>query len=291
MIKNIQSKTLLTTYKEGIDEYFGIRYSMNLYRGCQFGCIYCDSRSACYGIENFSDILIKENALELLDKELRSKRRKGTIGTGSMNDPYMPIEKKMELTRGALKLIKKYHFPVHVITKGDLVVRDIDLLKDIGIVYSAVSFTITASDDALAKQIEPHAPSSSKRFEAIKKLSDNEIYTGVVLTPVLPFITDSNENIEEIVVRSKEVGAQYILCWFGMTIREGQREYFYDELDKRFHGLREKYIKRYRNNYACAAPSADEMQKKFTRLCEKVGMSTRMKFYKESKPEQISLFS
>ena len=291
MIKNIKAKTLLSSKKEGIDDYFGIRYTMNLYRGCQFGCIYCDSRSTCYGIENFSDVLVKENALDLLEKELRSKRSKGTIGTGSMNDPYMPIEKKMELTRGALKLIEKYRFPLHVITKGDLVVRDTDLLKEISKVYAAVSFTITASDDKLAKQIEPHAPASAKRFEAIKKLSDEGIYTGIVLTPILPFITDTKENIKEIVVKAKEAGAGYILCWFGMTIREGQREYFYNELDKRFPGLKEKYIKRYRNNYSCPVPSNDELYKIFNDLCQKVKIETRMKFYKYSKPEQISLFN
>ena len=291
MIKNIKAKTLLSSKKEGIDDYFGIRYTMNLYRGCQFGCIYCDSRSACYGIENFSDVLIKENALELLEKELRSKRKKGTIGTGSMNDPYMPVEKKTELTRGALKLIKKYRFPLHVITKGGLVVRDTDLLKEISKVYAAVSFTITASDDKLAKQIEPHAPSSSKRFEAIKKLSGEGIYTGIVLTPILPFITDTKENIEEIVVKAKEAGAGYILCWFGMTIREGQREYFYNELDKRFPGLKESYIKRYRYNYSCPVPLHDELYKMFNNLCRKGNIETRMKFYKDSKPEQISLFN
>jgi DNA repair photolyase len=290
MIKNIKAKTLLSSIKEGIDEYFGIRYSMNLYRGCQFGCIYCDSRSTCYGIENFSDILIKENALELLEKELRSKRKKGTIGTGSMNDPYMPVEKKMELTRGALKLMRKYRFPVHIITKGDLVVRDVDLLKEISKIYAAVSFTITASDDNLAKQIEPHAPSSSSRFEAIKKLSSEGIYTGVVLTPILPFITDTKENIEEIIVRAKESGAQYILCWMGMTMREGQREYFYNELDKRFPGLKEKYIKRYRSNYSCPVPAHYELNETFMEVCRKEKMETKMKFFKDSKPEQISLF-
>jgi DNA repair photolyase len=287
MIRNIQAKTLLSSKKEGID---GIRYTMNLYRGCQFGCIYCDSRSTCYGIENFSDILIKENALELLDKELHSKRHKGTIGTGSMNDPYMHIEKKMELTRGAMKLIKKFKFPIHIITKGDLVVRDIDLLKEISKVYAAVSFSITAADDALAKQIEPHAPSPAKRFAAMKKLSNNGIYTGVVLTPVLPFITDTNENIEEIVLKSKQAGAQYILCWLGMTIREGQREYFYNELDNRFPGLKEKYLKRYRNNYSCSVPDINNMQKRFTELCLRENIPTRMKFFKETKTEQISLF-
>jgi DNA repair photolyase len=291
MIKNIKAKTLLSSKKEGLDDYFGIRYTMNLYRGCQFGCIYCDSRSTCYGIENFSDVLVKENALELLEKELRSKRRKGTIGTGSMNDPYMPIEKKRELTRGALKLIKKYRFPLHVITKGDLVVRDIGLLKEISKVYAAVSFTITASDDKLAKQIEPHAPSSTKRFDAIKKLSDEGIYTGIVLTPILPFITDTEENIEEIVLKAKEAGAGYILCWFGMTMREGQREYFYSELDKRFPGLKGKYIRRYRNNYSCAVPSHDELYRMFNDLCRIEKIQTRMKFYKECKSEQISLFS
>jgi DNA repair photolyase len=291
MIKNIKAKTLLSSKKDGIDEYFGIRFTMNLYRGCQFGCIYCDSRSTVYGIENFSDMLIKENALELLEKELRSKRRKGTIGTGSMNDPYMPVEKKMELTRGALKLIKKFRFPVHIITKGDLVIRDIDLLKEIGKVYSAVSFTITASDDALAKQIEPQAPSTAKRFNAIKSLSDEGIYTGIVLTPILPFITDTKENIEEIVVKAKESGAQYILCWMGMTMREGQREYFYNELDKRFPGLKEKYIKRYRNNYSCPVPAHNELNKTFIEVCRREKMETRMKFFKESKSEQISLFS
>jgi len=291
MIKYIKAKTLLSSKKEGIDDYFGIRYTMNLYRGCQFGCIYCDSRSTCYGIENFSDVLVKENALELLEKELRSKRRKGTIGTGSMNDPYMPIEKKTELTRGALKLIKKYRFPLHVITKGDLVVRDTDLLKGISKVYAAVSFTITASDDKLAKQIETHAPASAKRFEAIRKLSDEGIYTGIVLTPVLPFITDTKENIEEVVVKAKEAGAGYILCWFGMTLRKGQREYFYSELDKRFPGLKEKYIRRYRYNYSCPVASHDELYKMFNDLCRKVKIETRMKFYKYSKPEQISLFN
>ena len=203
MIKKIKAKSLISTHKEGIDDYFGIRYTMNLYRGCQYGCIYCDSRSTCYGIENFSDILIKENALELLERELRSKRKKGTVGTGSMNDPYMPIEKKMQLTRGALALIKKYRFGIHVITKSDMVVRDIDLLQEISKVYAAVSLTITAADDKLSDQIEPRAPVSSKRFDALKKLSAEGIYTGIVLTPILPYITDTKENIEEIVVKAK----------------------------------------------------------------------------------------
>ncbi len=290
MIKKIRAKTLLSTNKDGIDGYFGIRYTMNLYRGCQYGCIYCDSRSSCYGIANFSDILIKENALELLEKELRSKRQKGTIGTGSMNDPYMPVEMKMELTRGALKLIKKYRFGVHVITKSDKVVRDIDLLKEIGKVYTAVSLTITAAGDKLAREIEPHAPPSSKRFSAVRSLSDQGIYCGVVLAPVLPFITDTNENIEEIVVKSKEAGAGYVLFWAGMSMRDGQREYFYNELDRRFPGLKEKYRKRYGYSYSCPAPRHAELYQNFLDVCKRVSVETKMDFYKERKIEQGSLF-
>ncbi len=291
MIKKIKAKTILSTYKESANDPFGIRYNMNLYRGCQHQCIYCDSRSTCYGIENFSDILIKENALELLEKELKSKRKKGTVGLGSMNDPYMPVEMKMELTRGALKLIKKYSFGVHVITKSNLIVRDIDLLEKIGKVYAAVSMTITAADDKLAGEIEPAAPLTSKRFEAIKELSDNNIYTGIVLTPVLPFLTDTKENIEEIIIKGKNAGAKYVLCWAGMTMCEGQREYFYNELDKRFPGLQEKYIKRYGNKYSCPAPSHDVLYKTFIDTCKRESIMTKMEFLKEKKAVQESLFS
>jgi len=290
MIKKIKAKTLLSTFKESPDDPFGIRYNMNIYRGCQHQCIYCDSRSTCYGIENFADILIKENALELLEKELKSKRKKGTVGLGSMNDPYMPIEMKMELTRGALKLIKKYSFGVHVITKSNLVVRDIDLLKEIGKVYAAVSLTITTADNKLARKIEPVAPSSSERFEAIKKLADEGICTGIVLTPVLPFITDNKENVEEIIVKGKEAGAKYVLCWAGMTMREGQREYFYNELDKRFPGLKEKYVKRYGNRYSYPVPEHEELYKIFVDKCKKESIKTKMDFYMEMKTEQVSLF-
>jgi DNA repair photolyase len=290
MIKKIKAKSLLSSHKEGIDDYFGIRYTMNLYRGCQYGCIYCDSRSTCYGTENFSDILIKENALELLERELRSKRKKGTVGTGSMNDPYMPVEKKMQLTRGALALIKKYRFGIHIITKSDMVVRDIDLLKEISKVYAAVSLTITASEDELSNQIEPRASVSSKRFDALKKLSGEGIYTGIVLTPILPYITDTKENIEEIVIKAKKAGAQYILGWMGMTMREGQREYFYNELDKRFPGLKGKYINRYGNKYSCPVPKHDELYKTFTEACKHNSIMTKMEFFQEKIPEQTSLF-
>src|SRR5204862_216106 len=158
-------KTILSSIKPGADTWFGLRYNMNLYRGCQHGCIYCDSRSDCYKLGDLSDIRIKENALQLLEKELKGKRERGTIGFGSMNDPYMPIEKETELTHNALKIVNRYRFPVHIITKSNLVTRDIDLLKETGKVYAAISITITTVDDKLSKIIEPGAPTSSQRFE------------------------------------------------------------------------------------------------------------------------------
>ena len=158
MIKEITAKTLLSSAKQP-DPWFGIKYTMNLYRGCQHQCIYCDSRSECYQIEDFDhDVLVKANALDLLRDELPRKRVKGTVGTGSMNDPYMPLEAKLNLTGRALEIIADYRFPVHVITKSDLVVRDADILADIGRVYAAISFTITAADDDLSRRLEPGAP-------------------------------------------------------------------------------------------------------------------------------------
>jgi len=213
MFKEIHSKTILNHVKQP-DTYFGLKYNMNLYRGCQHQCIYCDSRSTCYQIENFADIRIKANAIELLEDVLPRKRVRGTIGTGSMNDPYMPIEAKVNLTSRALEVIARNGFPVHIITKSDLVVRDLETLKEINKAYAAVSFTITTSDDELAKKLEPGAPTTSARLEAIKTLSDAGILTGVTMQPILPFIEDTPENISSIVELAHQNGASYILPWF-----------------------------------------------------------------------------
>lgn len=289
MIKEIEAKTILSTVKNGPDKYFGMSYNMNLYRGCQHGCIYCDSRSSCYGIENFSDILIKKNAVELLHKELKGKRTIGTIGTGSMNDPYMPIEKELGVTRRALETISIYKFPIHIITKGDLITRDIDIIKEIGKTYAAASITITTGDDKLSSIIEPFAPVSSKRFEAIKKLSKEGIYTGIILMPVLPFLTDSLKNIDDIVKRGKDAGAKYIIAWFGMTLREGQREYYFKELDKSFSGLKERYVHNYKGLYSCSVPEHEKLYSAFKELCYKEAIARKMNFY-EKNGVQLSLF-
>ncbi len=290
MTRHIQAKTILSSLKKGSDPYFGIRYNMNLYRGCQHGCIYCDSRSKCYQIADFTDIQVKQNALELLDKELRSKREKGTIGFGSMNDPYMPIEQELMLSRHALELIVRHKYPVHLITKSSLVCRDIDLLKETSKIYTAVSVTITTSNDVLSRQIEPGAPMSSQRFETIKSLSDSGIYCGILLMPVLPYITDNQENIEQMVISAKKSGAKYILAMMGMTLREGQRDYYYGQLDKKFPGLKENYMIRYGHDYSCNVPDHSHLWNLFQTTCKKVGLACSMKFYEPQNPVQQTLF-
>lgn len=290
MPRLIQAKTILASVKEGSDTWFGLRYNTNLYRGCQHGCIYCDSRSDCYKLGELSDIRIKENALQLLEKELKSKRTRGTIGFGSMNDPYMPIEKEVQLTRRALQLVKKYGFPVHIITKSNLVVRDIDILKEIAKQYAAVSITITTADDDLSRQIEPGAPVSSLRFEALKALNDAGIYAGITLMPVLPFITDHFRNLESLVIKASENGVKYIIASMGMTLREGQREYYYDQLDKRFPGLRDKYIQAYGSTYSCNVPDANNLWHKLNALCQSLAIPTKMEFYKPTENQQLKLF-
>lgn len=288
MIKEILAKTILNNVKQP-DTWFGLRYNLNLYRGCQHQCIYCDSRSDCYHIEDFADILIKTNAIEVLKDELPRKRKKGTIGFGSMNDPYMPIEKERELTRKALEVINKNHFPVHILTKSTLVLRDIDILKKMAEHYAAVSFTITTAYDGLCKKLEPGAPVASERFAAMKELSENGIYTGILMMPILPFIEDTKENVEAIVSRAAESGASYIIPWFGMSMRSGQREYFYAKLDKLFPRLRAKYEIRFGEQYQCSVPHAKELSHYFDEISKKYGITKKMNVYEE-KREQEELF-
>lgn len=284
----IQSKTILSRIKD--DSFFGLSYNMNLYRGCQHGCIYCDSRSACYRMDELSKIYAKENAVELLEKELSTKRLKGTIGTGSMNDPYMPVEKKLKLTRSALKVISDYRFPVHIMTKSNLVLRDLDLLLNLQGTYCAVSFTITTADDDLARIIEPHAPAPSLRFKAITELRKAGIYVGITLMPILPYINDTHTNISELVDQAKAADAQYILPYMGVTLREGSRDYYYEQLDKSFPGVKEKYIQNYGNSYGCNSPKANALYTLFYERCKLHQIPTEMQFFKPQKEPQLSLF-
>jgi DNA repair photolyase len=279
MIREIQAKTLLGRVKQP-DDWFGLRYVINLYRGCQHQCIYCDSRSECYRIDDFNhDVLVKANAIDLLRNELPRKRVKGTIGTGSMNDPYMPLEAERRLTRRALEVIAEFHFPVHVITKSDLVLRDLDLLLQVGRVYAAVTFTITAADDELSRKVEPGAPVTSRRLAAMKTLAKNGILTGVTLMPVLPFIEDNRENIVRIVEQVAACGAKYILPAFGMTLRDRQRAYYYDKLDQVFPGLRARYVKAFGERYFAPARNAGLLEKCVHDTCRLHGIPARMPCY------------
>ena len=292
----IKAKTILTKVKYG-NEWYGIDYNMNLYRGCCHNCIYCDSRSDCYHINNFDVVKGKENSLHILEQELITKRKKGVIGIGSMSDTYNPIEKELEQTRGALKLISKYSFGVSIDTKSDLILRDIDLLKEINDKNSViVKFTITTPKDDLAKVIEPNVCVSSKRLQAIKALADNGIFVGIMMNPVLPFITDKEDDIRELVRLAGENGARFIHTYMGMTLRDSQKNYYYDKLDKYFVGVKDKYIKYYGNRYNCLVPNYKRLYKVFTDECYKYGILYNMKdiireYKKENKNnEQISLF-
>lgn len=283
MIREIRAKTILSRVNNG---WFGCRYNMNLYRGCQHQCIYCDSRSECYGIENFNDVLVKINALDLLRDELPRKRVKGTIGTGSMSDPYTPIEREYNLTGRALELIAEHRFGVFMITKSDMVVRDLPTLHAINeTTYAAVGFTITTTNDELAKKLEPGAPLPSARLRAMKELASAGIYTGIMLMPVLPFIEDNWPNIRDIIAKASDCGAQFIIPWFGMTMRDRQREYFYDCLDRLFPGVTQKYQRAYGNRYSCSVPGAADLYAKTSAECDRLGIVTDLSKVKVYVPQ------
>ena len=289
MIREIGAKVLLTQVRSP-DGWFGLKYNMNLYRGCQHQCIYCDSRSECYQIEDFSDILVKANAIDLLWKELASKRTKGTIGTGSMHDPYMPVEERYNLTGQALEVIAQLGFPVHITTKSALVLRDLDTLCAINRVHASVFFSISTTDDDLASKLEPGASSVSERFSAMRILADHGIPTGVAMMPILPLIEDSEENITSIAQRAHACGATFIVPWFGMTLRDRQRTYYYDQLDRLFPGLRDRYERAFGDRYHCQARGAHRLGEAFNALCSQYGIATSARPYAPEPPTQLSLF-
>ncbi|MCK4490327.1 MAG: radical SAM protein [Anaerolineales bacterium] len=293
MITEITAKTILNHVKQP-DPWFGLKYNMNLYRGCQHQCIYCDSRSDCYRIGDFSEIRVKVNALDLLEDVLPRKRMRGTIGFGSMNDPYMPVEREYQLTGKALEIISSNNFPVHILTKSDLVLRDIDLLKNISWVYAAVSFTITTADDELARKLEPGAPLPSDRFRAMLKLAEAGILTGVTMMPMLPFLEDNEQNVLQIVSRAHDSGAAYIIPSFGVSLRPGSREYYYHKLDQLFPGLKEKYINRYSDQYQCSVPGWRELNKAFQEEINRTGIKNKIPVFepenRTGKIKQMPLF-
>lgn len=248
---------------------------MNIYRGCTHGCIYCDSRSRCYGFTHeFEDIEVKTNAPKLLEKALKSKRKRCMIGTGAMCDPYLHAEEKLRLTHKCLELIDKYEYGVAVQTKSNRVLRDIDLLKSINSKTKAVvQMTMTTYDEALCKIIEPHVSTTRERFEALMQFKEAGIPTVVWLTPILPFINDTEENIRGILDYCIEVGVKGVICFeMGVTLREGDREYFYKALDKYFPGLKNKYIRTYGNAYDLPSHNNEKLMEIFRDICMKNGI-------------------
>lgn len=248
---------------------------MNLYRGCLHGCIYCDSRSRCYHMEHdFEDIEVKENAVELLEDALRRKRKKCMIGTGAMTDPYLPAEMEIGNVRKALLLIEKYGFGVTVHTKSSRVLRDLDLLQRINEkAKSVVQMTLTTYDEALCRKIEPWVSTTRERFETLKKLRNAKIPTVVWLSPILPFLNDTEENISGILKMCREAGVYGVICFgMGLTLREGNREYFYAQLDRLFPGLKGKYIRTYGNQYMIDSPRNEELMRLFHDQCAQYGI-------------------
>ena len=243
---------------------------MNLYRGCSHGCIYCDSRSKCYQMNHaFEDIEVKENAVALLEDALKRKRQKCMIGMGSMTDPYIPLEMELEHVRESLKLIERYGFGVTLITKSDRILRDLDLLKKINEkTKCVVQMTLTNIDDELSKKLEPGVCTTTRRFEVLNKLRDAGIPTVVWMTPILPFINDTKENVSGLLDMCIEAKVKGIICFgMGLTLRDGNREYFYDNLDRLFPGVKEKYIRAYGNQYEISSPNHHELWRMFHQRC------------------------
>lgn len=249
-------------------------YGINLYRGCTHGCIYCDSRSAVYNINHkFEDIEVKENAVELLKKEL-IKRKPCMIGTGAMTDPYIPLEKRLEYVRKSLKLVYRYGFGWACITKSDLVLRDIDLLKKINEKTKAVvQVTMTTADDDLCRMIEPNVCVTSRRVEVLQRLKEENIPTVVWLCPLLPHINDTEENINALLDSCIDAEVKGVLnMGMGLSLREGNREYFYEQLDKRFPGIKERYIEEYGDSYFIHSRDDRRLRRILRKRCEEHGI-------------------
>ncbi|MBQ5990089.1 MAG: radical SAM protein [Oscillospiraceae bacterium] len=272
---------------------------MNICRGCTHGCIYCDSRSTCYQFTHpFEDIEVKQNAPELLEKALKSKRKKCMIGTGAMSDPYMHCEKDLKLTRKCLEIIQKHGFGAAVQTKSDLILRDIDLLDEINqSAKCVVQMTLTTFDESLCRIIEPNVCSTKRRIEVLEKMQEKGIPTVVWLTPVLPFINDTVENITAILNECVRTGVKGVIDFgMGLTLREGDREYYYAALDRNFPGMKEQYIRRYGNAYELPSPNGRELLKVFRKICSDNGIMSDpnecFRYLNElpEKYEQMSLF-
>ena len=272
---------------------------MNIYRGCSHGCIYCDSRSKCYQFtHDFEDIEVKQNAPQLLEAALKSKRKKVMIGTGAMSDPYMHCEEKLGLTRKCLEIIAQYGFGAAVQTKSDRILRDVDLLDKINKQGKCVvQMTLTTYDDELCSILEPNVCNTKRRIEVLEEMQKRGIPTVVWLTPILPYINDTEENVKAILDECIRVGVKGIICYdMGLTLRDGDREYYYAALDKHFPGMKLRYIKEYGHAYELPSPNNRELMHMFRQVCKEHGILYKpddcFKYLHEfpDEYEQLSLF-
>ena len=278
------------------------RNGINVYRGCSHGCIYCDSRSTCYQMDHaFEDVAVKVNAPELLEEALRRRRRRCMVGTGSMSDPYLPLERETRLTRRCLEVIERQGFGVSVLTKSDLLLRDLDLLTRINQTAKAVvCTTFTTFDENLCRVLEPNVCTTRRRFEMLKTCHEAGIRTGVWLCPILPFLNDTEENLRGLLDCCFDAGVEAIVNFgMGVTLREGDREYFYAQLDRHFPGMKERYIRAFGNRYECLSPNAPRLERIFREECRKRGvlweaeaaMGWLMEFEDRQAGQQLDLFS
>ena len=251
------------------------RNGMNVYRGCTHGCIYCDSRSTCYQMDHaFEDVAVKRNAPELLEDALRRKRRRSMIGTGSMCDPYLPLERELQLSRKCLEIIDRYEFGVSVLTKSNLILRDLDLLKRINEKTKAVvCTTFTTFDESLCRILEPNVCTTKERFEMLRTMREHGIHTGVWLCPILPFLNDTEENLRGLLDYCFRAGVEVIVNFgMGVTLRDGDRQYFYAQLDRHFPGMKERYIRTFGDRYECLSPNHRKLVRIFREECQAHGV-------------------
>ena len=274
---------------------------MNIYRGCTHGCIYCDARSTCYQMQHaFEDIEVKINAPELLEQALRRKRKKCMIGTGAMSDPYLHLEKNLRLTRRCLELIDEYGYGLSIQTKSDMILRDLDLLKRINRkIKCVVQMTLTTYEEDLCRILEPQVCTTKRRIEVLNIMKEEGIPTIVWMTPILPFINDTKENIQHLLEECQKAEVYGIMTFgIGVTLRDGDRQYFYQKLDQHFPGMKERYIRTYGNAYELPVPQEKELMNLVRRECIKAGMEYRTnqlfeymhRFEDKLAGEQLSLF-
>lgn len=272
---------------------------MNLYRGCTHGCIYCDSRSNCYQMNHdFEDIEIKQNSPVILEEQLRKKRKRCMIGTGAMGDPYIHLDEKLQITRKCLSLIERYDFGLSIQTKSSRILRDLDILKSINQrTKCVVQMTLTTYDEDLCHKLEPNVSTSLERFNVLNVMRDAGIPTVVWISPILPFINDTEQNLRGILDYCIKAQVRGIMCFgFGVTMRDGNREYFYSQLDKKFSGLKERYIHTFGNSYICNSPNHNHLMGIFKSICNEHNILCNpddvfaylKKF--ETKQQQLSLF-